>query len=298
MLYNVLISAKILKESGSKAEIVLMVQMQQLVKSQVLPDEDVRLLTALDVRIQYLPAPEGLQTFYSCQLQKFRILSMVEYSRVIYVDSDVMPFCNLDYLFELSEPEDVTQEAILKENIILAWTLEPAHGGFFMLSPGQGEYEQVQSIIARQEEKAMTLPPPKRFDAIEGWGHVITPPDRWQSLLGREMDDNHNNTIWDWYGDFADQGLLYYWTKYYKKSVSIVIGRNVENWSNSNGKPALEKTSWSKTPAIAIAEHSCLPPGMDHLGQYAATRSCFRGKAPYRDFYHFVSKDIYNVSTM
>ena len=70
-----------------------------------------------------------------------------------------------------------------------------------MLEPKPGDYQAVQDIIEKHEEKVVTSGKP--FDPIEGWGHVITPPDRWISLLGRE---GNNATRWEWHGDFADQG--------------------------------------------------------------------------------------------
>ena len=52
--------------------------------------------------------------FYTAQLDKFHILDLVEYRRVIYMDAYVMPFCCLDYFFELSDGPN----ASLTENII------------------------------------------------------------------------------------------------------------------------------------------------------------------------------------
>ena len=69
------------------------------------------------------------------------------------MDGDVMPFCKLDYLFNLSEPEMGTP--LFKENVLLAYTSEPAHGGFFMLAPKAGHYQQLQSIIEKQEKRAI-----------------------------------------------------------------------------------------------------------------------------------------------
>jgi hypothetical protein len=46
------------------------------------------------------------------------------------MDSDIMPFCDLDYLFELSDPSFPTKEGpLLKQNLIVAWELEPFHVG-------------------------------------------------------------------------------------------------------------------------------------------------------------------------
>lgn len=63
---------------------------------------------------------------------------------------------------------------------------------------------------------------------FQGWGHVITPPDYWKDVRGRIR------TNWTWYGVEADQGLLYYWAKYVKKSVSIITREDVEQWDSDN----------------------------------------------------------------
>jgi alpha-N-acetylglucosamine transferase len=134
-------------------------------------------------------------------LDKFRVLGLTEYRRVLFMDGDVMPTENLDYLFELSDGPD----AILKPNLIVTGSLEPANGGFFMLSPGEGELEEMNEIIHQREVKAQSLPYPY-FDDIEGWGHEIQPPDKVDLLYD-------SRTNWTFWAAFADQGLLYYWVR-------------------------------------------------------------------------------------
>jgi hypothetical protein len=90
----------------------------------------------------------------------------------------------------------------LKENLLLAFAGEPAHGGFFMLQPKEGDFKLIQDIITKQEAKVIESG--KHFDNITGWGHVIKPPDRWRSLM---LKEGANATVWKWHGDFADQGM-------------------------------------------------------------------------------------------
>jgi alpha-N-acetylglucosamine transferase len=61
--------------------------------------------------------------FHRAVLDKFRILGLVEYRRVLLMDGDVMPIASLDYLFEMSDGENAT----LKENLITAGKMEPAN---------------------------------------------------------------------------------------------------------------------------------------------------------------------------
>jgi hypothetical protein len=174
IFYNILVTAEILKES--KADIVVMVQMSRRSKASTLTEEEESYLRAMNVKIHYLDVPKE-QNFYQIQFEKFRILNFfTEYSRVIYMDGDVMPYCNIDYMFELSEPENESTKAPLKENVVIAWSQEPSHGGFFMLQPKKGDFDLVQSIIHRREKEAAETG--QLFDRKRGWGHVITPPDR------------------------------------------------------------------------------------------------------------------------
>jgi hypothetical protein len=218
-------------------------------------------------------------SFSSLQMEKFRLLDMTEYSRVLYLDGDLLPFCSLDYLFNLSEPADGQGPPLLKENVIhTMFDHEPANGGFFMLTPGIGMYDKARAIIQRHEDNI------KRthgdgWSEIEGWGHVIEIPDQWRSLVGAVRSGNK----WMWYAAIADQGLLYYWTKYYQKSVSIIIGDEIEQWSAwPNGTMRLEDTLLKP-----LQSYSCLPLDMDHDGHYASNDLVAIERVPYRDFRHF-----------
>jgi hypothetical protein len=104
LLYNVLVSVKILQDSGSQADMILMVHMAEPYAS--LPNRDVQMLQKLNLRIYYTPPtlPSYTNGISTIALEKFRILDLVQYSRVLYMEADVMPHCNLDYVFRLSEP--------------------------------------------------------------------------------------------------------------------------------------------------------------------------------------------------
>jgi len=94
-------------------------------------------------------------------MEKFRILKLTDYSRVMYLDYDVMPTCNLDYLFELSDPlPESTSPFQLKENVILSYQSEPSSGGLFILKPNSTDYEHIQRIIHEKETRSLELPYP------------------------------------------------------------------------------------------------------------------------------------------
>jgi hypothetical protein len=123
-LYNILVAARILRDEGSKADIVLMIQVRTLslivihpfillltrlqcfqmasqTDATVLPEEDSRLLEAMKIKVIYIPKSKT-ENFYTTMLDKFRILGLVEYDRILFMDGDVMPVTSLDYIMEMS----------------------------------------------------------------------------------------------------------------------------------------------------------------------------------------------------
>jgi hypothetical protein len=274
-LYGVVVAAKILRDAGSQADVVIMVQLSYNTNSTRLPQDEEALLAAVGVKIKYLPkfAAKVHEQFYGLVMEKFRILEMTEYSRVLFLDSDIMPVCNLDYMFELSEPpvgqlESATPPALLKGNVVLSWKTEPGHAGFFMLSPGPGKFNEIQQIIRRREEEALNMTYPY-WDNEIGWGRRFNnETDYWRS------EDGNTGTLWDWWASFADQGLIYYWAKYHEKSTSIIIGHEVETWgTDENGVLKLERI----ITGGPLNNFTCIP---------RDRKSYFRA-SPYRDYLHF-----------
>lgn len=205
---NIAISAKTLHDHNSTADVVVIVQMSYDSKHDTLSDDETKFLEASpNVKIKYLPrfGSKVYENFYALMMEKFQVLGLVEYSRVLFLDSDAMPVASLDHIFDLSEPLPENGPAVLEENFIIRWSAEPAAGGFFMLKPSAENYRRSQEIILETEKKALDLPWP-HFDEVEGFGHKIVPPDKWQGLKPGEEGTN-----WTWHGAFADQGFLYHW---------------------------------------------------------------------------------------
>jgi hypothetical protein len=275
-IYGVVVAAKILRDAGSLAEVVIMVQLSYNTNSTKLPQDEEDLLTSVGVKIKYLPKFAGKvhEQFYGLVMEKFRVLEMTEYSRVLFLDSDVMPLCNMDYMFEMSEPALVVEGAyespLLKENVILSWKHEAGHAGFFMLAPGRGKYDDLQQIIRRREEEALNMSYPY-WDPEIGWGHRFNgETDVWRSRRG-------TGTLWDWHASFADQGLIYYWAKYHQMSTSILIGSEIESWgTDESGVLRMEGT----LAGGPLNSYTCA------LGAHCSP-FC---DSPYQDFHHFTGK--------
>lgn len=193
-VYNILVAEYILRLSGSTSDIVVMVRMATSSSTDEddarLPPDVVNILEAKKIIIKYLKMAK-VDNFYTAQMAKFDILDLVEYDRVLFLDADVMPRCNLDYMFHLSEGPNPP----LQENAILAWTNEPAAGGFFMLKPNHTDY-----LLNLEIQMKRLLHQGETFDVIKGWGHIIEPPDQWNS-----RNYIRHGTKWDFYGSNCDQ---------------------------------------------------------------------------------------------
>ncbi|KAL3915302.1 MAG: hypothetical protein SGILL_005719 [Bacillariaceae sp.] len=275
-LYNIVVATQRLRDMGStKADFVVFIQMSSSTKAQTLPADEERLLQDdMNIHIQYLPKMRSSvhECFYAVVKEKFRILQLTQYKRVLFMDGDMMPLCNLDYMFELSDSENNDAfETRLKENVIFAEQREAANAGMFMLTPNTEDWELLQKEIRRKEEKSLTLEYPY-WDEVEGWGAVITPPDYWRPINGSKL------TRWNYHAVFADQGLLYFWTKYVKKSVSVIIGGQIEHWiANENGDASQPVKLERIDRDGPLDQYSCI----------VRTDENRVRNAPYRDYVHF-----------
>lgn len=211
-LYSVMVIVRILQSAGSIADFHVWVEMFHLSSHDRLPPEEERVLRELGVTVHYIGGKRPGQSFYALQLQKFRILGMTQYKHVMYLDSDIIPLVNLDFLF------DWIDEGILKPYVGFVGKAEPINGGSFIVSPREGAVEQINNLINEKEHRP--------WNDTFGWGHTMTPPDRYlTNFMGPQ-------TTWDFHGGDTDQGLLYYWTKYVEKDVSMILKNfTVEHWS-------------------------------------------------------------------
>lgn len=282
-LYDVLIAANLLRQYGSTADIWLWAQLSPDSKLQHLPEEDLRLLNALNVHIEQLPKPKD-ESFASIVFEKFRPLQMTQYSRVMFLDSDIIPLVNLDYLFHLTDPNYGGERISLhlfRPNVIIASRAEPCNAGLFILEPEEGGWERVQEVIKAQRENAKDLDYPF-FDWYDGWGHnFVEEGDHWDGIA-------FSSQRWRYHGGHSDQGLLYYYLKYIKQDVSIIIGNRTESWiRGESGRPVLSETisnlESERAPKPSEPQHSCGVPDEEQNTDFA--HLCL---PIYRDFCHFM----------
>jgi hypothetical protein len=216
------------------------------------------------IKVIYIAKNEH-ESFYSLMLDKFRVLSLTQYDRVLFSDGDVLVRGSLDYLYDLS------MAGVLKENLVMAGTSEPANGGFFMLKPSNTAVDRIRNIIHDKEARGAQLEYP-HFDRKVGWGHVFEGTDSFEFIRHRKASE------WAFHGDFADQGLLYQWVKYEEKSVSVVFLDGIQNWgiNSSTGELVLE---------------AFIPLSTLNAFSNRVNRQCLKNhhpcQSPYNEFVHF-----------
>ena len=255
-LYNIMIATNTLRSSGSQADIVLLIQPLYPNKNQTLSLWWENLLqNDLGIKIQYLDNTELQQnqqqehhqqtSFFSVMLQKFKVLQMTQYQRILFLDGDIVPFCNLDYLFEAS------MKGIIQPQFVLAGSDAPAAGNFFLITPKIGDYELLlQQIVLptiqrHQQQQHVSSVSSLTWNGEIGWGYKIPYGDEWERLsFGGSKFIRHywpwqwheKGRHWNFHGGSADQGLLYHWVKYVKRNVTIAIGPIIETWMDNNNK--------------------------------------------------------------
>lgn len=216
---NILVAAELFRFLGSTNDVVAMISMKRGYDR--LPEDVARLLTLSGVKIQYFTpavADEKVR-FVTGQMNKIELLNMLEYRRVLYLDCDVLPLANLDYMFHLSE-------TTMKPNIILATKATPLIGGFFVLEPTAEGYQEAKRLVHKYVDISGT----KQFDKLNGWG-VNLRNDNIAYINGGFYDE------WNFLAADGDQGLLYHYARFVPKNCNPDIVRSSDPlWSWSHGK--------------------------------------------------------------
>lgn len=140
-LYNILVSASVLREQGSMTDIVVYIQISNKSKATTLTEEEIRWLQHFDIELRYLEK-SSLENFATINMQKTIILNMTEYDRVLYLDTDVTVLGNVDYLFVES------MKGRIQGNLAVPAQKAPLNGGFIMVTPGL--YGEAQQHIAKK----------------------------------------------------------------------------------------------------------------------------------------------------
>ncbi|CAB9516110.1 expressed unknown protein [Seminavis robusta] len=284
-LANMAITAKVLRTHGSTADIVAVFRLDNA--TETLPRQDEALLHAMNISIRYLPqeTPNFNRRKGTKFLHKFYTFGMTEYRRVLFLDGDILPKANLDYMFELS---DGGPNAMFKPNVILAGVVEPCNTGFFVVEPTKDAYNQAQHLI-RSHIRKTTM---KNFDMEAGWGQPFVNGDHWENNM-------ETGVKWDFLNAWSDQGLHYHMTKYVMQNVTQILSRKIINFGRApnNGSTIEEKvitvTSRWDSPLKEYSKPSYKTgPSLckKWTGNHHATEKWPGCVPPYSDFDHYSGK--------
>lgn len=265
---NILVAKSMLDQHGFQGDLVCMIRMSSHETNATRLVREEEWLRRAGVVVKYLPTLK-VDNFALAQLDKFRVLELAEYDRVLYLDSDAIPLCNLDYVFEAS------LSGYLSEYVAMGQVASPATGSIFLVTPKRGEFAKVMKIVRDCRMRGVG------FDLVQGWGHVIQEPDEWRSMTQRGRN-------WTFYGAGADQGLLYHWLKYVHKNFTLLWRDDVETWRQvdtnyMNGTiPSYELEDGSRIAQVNRSRdftYGCKAPRYDR-GPWAQYHL-------YADHYHF-----------
>ena len=214
---NAIIAATVLRYHRSTSDIIIQVRMLSTTphNSQLSP-QLTKWLTAASIQIRYLPRVKN-ENFATATLEKFRVLELVDYDRVYFLDGDLIPLTNIDYHMEMSYRDDcqTLQKFVGYQDIE-----GPINSGSMIVTPSPGLFEEVMNIVNKQRNSEIPF-----FDEQVGWGHTIQAGDEWRSWNG------NRGKLWNYWGVHYDQGLQYHFFKYKLGSWTYLLenGR-VENW--------------------------------------------------------------------
>ncbi len=281
-LAGILIATRLLRLHGSKADFVAIIKLHYDSAHSTLPSDILQLMTGLKIRIHYLPQEDDDRhlNIYGTMFHKFTIFNLTEYRQVMYLDSDVMPLNNLDYLMEQAD------KGFLKPNIVVASNREPSNGGMIIVRPNATAYQDIQRII---QEWGPRLGNGKKWDELVGWGHTIQPPDSWET---NELKTE--GTRWSFWAANADQGFLYHYCKYVLKECTQILARKIINFGS--GSTLIEKqwnvTSLHTSPLTDVAPSEAYIFSSSNCGTLTAYwcpgwPGCV---PPYKDFRHYTGR--------
>jgi hypothetical protein len=242
---NMVITAKLLKQYGSTSDVVAMFLLNDddnnssassssaspastttttttATTLTTLPLKYERLLEYYGIKIVYLSDEDNIAKVaqFGCNkcstLSKFNIYRLTQYDRITFLDGDVIPLTNLDYMMQLS------YDRVLASTVTYSTIMEPANAGYFIITPNATQAEAIMKKLDTYAEPKVLTPIENggSWNETLGWGHIITPPDMWIST-------KYNGSDWNFLFAHMDQGFLYYWAKYVEQSLTSFVGEHI-----------------------------------------------------------------------
>jgi hypothetical protein len=271
---NMLVAAELFRRVGSTSDVVAMISMKSGYDS--LPEDVARLMREAGIKIRYFTPSVDDENggFVTGQMNKIELLNLVEYRRVLYLDCDVIPLANLDYLFHLSE-------TTMKPNIILATKATPLIGGFFMLEPTLEGYAEAKRLVY----KKVVIDAGQKFDRNNGWGV----PLKGDNVV---YTNGGSTNQWSFLAANGDQGLLYHYARFVQRNVTQILSTRLIHYGpGPNGTSIIEsidEVTRENNPfrnittlrPFSFPNPTCHQMGFCHAG-------------PYRDHAHFMGSSAF-----
>jgi hypothetical protein len=257
-LYNCLVMAKALRDSGSRADFIVMIgfsgsegpglsQQSRAIRA------DIDLLRKAKIILHELPrllSPSDKLTFAEMALLKITPYSFTQYERIQFLDGDIMPLTNMDCFFDLSY------------NTFTVGMVSPVNSGWYVGIPDSGAYTYMR-------EKAVWRLREGHWDEDGGWAREKIIQGAGSALTYR---DGKRVQKWKFNGADMDQGLF---THYF------ILSRGKALLVN-----AVTKTAYRVGLGLKHLPSGTEPvpgPLTEHLG-------CCGGISPLRMFAHFTGR--------
>jgi len=120
-LYNALVSSLALRRSAPPPvdfDFVVLIMFDSNANTD-LPQDELDMLAAANIKIKIVKPFFGAPSFYTAMMAKFYCWEMTDYSKVIFLDGDVLPLTDLSPFATLPT----------RPNLAVAWKVSPVHGG-------------------------------------------------------------------------------------------------------------------------------------------------------------------------
>ena len=283
-ILNLIAAAHILRRAKSQAKIIAHFRMSARSTAERLDAQHEEWLKRSGVDVRYMKKV-AVDNFGTATLEKFRVMEMAEFDRVLFMDSDVLPLCSMDYLFN----ESFDKNGTLSDFVMVSDSVAPFAGSFFLVTPKRGEFERIINIVRQHRNRAVD---PLSFNATLGWGHTLAKDDSWKAWF-RDGND------WSFYAVASDQGIMYHYFRYMLGNYTWIDLGKMETWKVVPTEDVIYWRNKSETVVPEIEENKYIArirhdkyekhrgPLLGGCGGPQLDRRDFGSHVPFRDYYHF-----------
>ena len=198
-LYPILAVRRALVQAGSTADLLVLAA---VVEEATMTPEEEGILKAQDVRVRYVPAPQGLRGFH---LGHYKLWAWqhTEYDRIQLLDADILPLVNMDLFFDLDYADFVGCPG--RQSVVNA--------GWILLKPSCRHFKGLVTLLWKRGRL-------EKWDPHLGWG---VPLPSWRNAMGHMMKPGH-----DFFDAKGNQGHMYSYFRYYAQDIALIYSDHLE----------------------------------------------------------------------